>query len=108
MQVKLMGLTCDIPDDATPEERDRLRKEFVERAVAAIPEEVFNDMCDKVWMDIYGDLPAFRKKELAEAERAKRFSDGRFVVLSEDDIKAIQRTMKADREYEERLKKSKT
>lgn len=107
MQITLCGQVCEIPDDATAEERDRIRKAFVDKVTNDIPKEVFDEMCDKVWMEVYGELPASRKKELADEARRRRFNDGSFVVLSDDDIKAIQETMKADKEYEERLRREK-
>ncbi len=111
MKIELCGHSCEIPEDMSREEQDKIIKDFVQEVTDSIPEHVWEDICDEVWLKVYGELPAHRKAALkarAEDERRRaRFCSASLVVLSEDDIREMQEVMKQDEEYEARRLKEK-
>lgn len=100
MIVELCGQKCDIPEGLTKEEQDKLINEFVDKVAASIPQETLDEIRDKAWLQLYGELPEARQKELAAKARESRMTSGSVTVLSEGDIKTMQEVMKADEEYE--------
>lgn len=120
MDIKLCGQTLTIPDDATKKQQDGLIKRFVNKVISDIPEEVLDDIFDKAWIEVYGELTDARKQEIkAKAEQERLGLEKRrkkhkaagsgFVVLSEVDMEIMRQVAIEDEKYieERRLRREK-